>query len=74
MYNVDFYSFHKNISSILVTQVIKAPVSLSQTGKAKKKVRRSVSFSHHNASQEADSFPTVCVWDHIPISDGKKRD
>lgn len=30
--------------------------------------------SHHNAGQEANSFPTVRVWDHVPISDGEEGD
>lgn len=30
--------------------------------------------SHHDAGQEANSLPTVRVWDHVPVSDGEEGD
>lgn len=29
---------------------------------------------YHDASEQADSLPTVGVWDHVPIADGEEGD
>ena len=71
---LDSHIFHLEYSSheILVAYLLHS-VGISTLSETPK-VEALNPFSHHNASQEADSFPTVCVWDHIPISNGKKRD
>lgn len=76
--SLDFYIFHLQYSSheILEAYLLQSVgiSTLSETPKGEALNPFFSPISHHNASQEADSFPTVCVWDHIPISNGKKRD
>lgn len=35
---------------------------------------RAEAGTHHDASEETDTFPTVCVGYHIPITNGKESD
>lgn len=30
--------------------------------------------THHDASEKTDTFPTVCVGHHVPITNGKECD